>query len=321
MPLIEPSTYRAPWGFRNSWTNTIYPALFRKVRGVQYQRERMELPDGDFIDIDWSRVGSSQLAIVLHGLEGNATRPYVKGMVRAFNRAGWDALGYNFRNCSGTPNRLLQSYHIGSTQDLSWLIRQLAAGLIYECIVLVGFSLGGNVVLKYLGEQADHLPAIVRAAIAFSVPVDVVNATHQIHKSCNRLYVWRFMQSMNAKIEQKRRQFPGQVHQASRPARNFYEFDEWYTAPIHGFTSALDYWKRNSSIHFIAKISIPTLLVNAQDDPFLSPSCYPRQLAIAHSYFHLETPPHGGHVGFVSFGAQGEYWSEQRAVLFAQQNT
>ncbi len=319
MPLIEPSTYRAPLGFRNPWTNTIWPALFRKVKGVHYERERVELPDGDFLDLDWSRVGSRRLVIVLHGLEGNARRPYVMGMVRAFNRAGWDALGFNFRNCSGTPNRLLRSYHIGATEDLDWLVRQLAREGTYDCIVPIGFSLGGNVVLKYLGEQGAALPAIVQAGVAFSVPVDVVDANREIRKFKNRLYVWRFMQSMNAKVEEKRRRFGDRVFRPPHPARNFDEFDEWYTAPIHGFASAHDYWTRNSSIRFIPEIQVPALLINAADDTFLGPRCYPRDLARSHRHFHLEVPEHGGHVGFVRFGHQGIYWSEERAVTFVHE--
>ncbi len=319
MPLIELSSYRAPFGFRNPWTNTIYPALFRKVSGVQYARERVELPDGDFLDLDWSRTGSRRLVIVLHGLEGNARRPYVMGMVRAFNRTGWDALGFNFRNCSGTPNRLLQSYHIGATADLDRLVGRLAAAGRYDCIALVGFSLGGNVVLKYLGERGSALPSVVQAGVAFSVPVDVVDANREIRKPKNRLYVWRFMQSMNAKVEEKRRRFGDQIFRPTHPACNFDEFDEWYTAPIHGFASALDYWTRNSSIRFIPDIAVPALLVNAADDTFLGPNCYPTALARTHRRFFLEVPAHGGHVGFVQFGTGGWYWSEQRAVAFVHE--
>lgn len=319
MPLVEHASYRAPLGFRNPWTNTLYAALFRKVSGVHYRRQRLELPDGDFLDLDWSRIGSRRLIIALHGLEGSARRPYVMGMVRAFNHAGWDAVGINFRNCSGTPNRLLQSYHIGATGDLAYLVEQLAASARYTCIVLIGFSLGGNVVLKYLGEQGSQLPCAMQAGVAISAPVDVVDANREIRKWRNRPYVWRFMRSMNAKIEQKRRRFGHQLFEPARPARNFDEFDEWYTAPIHGFSSAYDYWQRSSSIHFIPYIRVPTLMVNAADDTFLGPNCYPTALARPHRHFHLEIPRHGGHVGFVQFGHNGLYGSEQRALAFVHE--
>lgn len=182
MPLIRTSTYRARGIFRNAHINTIYPAIFRKVEGVRYERERISTRDGDFLDLDWSPVGSRKLALVLHGLEGSADRPYMRGMARHFNEKGWDALCLNFRGCSGEPNRKLRSYHIGETNDLRWVLAHCLDNRKYDTIVLVGFSLGGNVLLKYLGEQPEEVPPEVRAGVAFSVPCHVKSANRQIDR-------------------------------------------------------------------------------------------------------------------------------------------
>jgi predicted alpha/beta-fold hydrolase len=319
MPLITTSSYRPrPW-FRNHHVNTIYPAFFRKVPQVAYDRERLELPDGDFLDIDWSCTGSDKLIIGLHGLEGSADRPYIRGMARYFNERGWDALGLNFRGCSGEPNRLLRSYHIGETGDLRQVIDHALSPGRYRHIGLVGFSLGGNVILKYLGEGGFHPDELV-GGVAFSVPCDVKSANTEIDKWHNWHYRQRFMQTLNAKMVEKANRFPGQLEIPERMPRDFREFDDRFTGPVHGFRDAEDYWTSCSSIYFIPTIEHPALLVSAQDDTFLSESCYPFDLARDHKYFHFEDPKRGGHVGFVTVNRDGYYWTEKRTFDFLNQH-
>ncbi len=318
MPLIDHSTYKATGIFRNGHLNTLYAALWRKVAGVAYRRERLATPDGDFIDIDWSEVGSRKLLITLHGLEGNAGRPYMLGFAKFFNSKGWDVAALNFRGCSGEPNLQPRSYHIGDTGDLRLLVEHALGRGVYQHIALAGFSLGGNVALKYLGENPDAVPLQIRAVAVFSVPCDIATANVEIDKWKNRLYRRRFMQSLNVKMRQKAERWPDVVRFPTRKPRHFRDFDNYFTAPLHGFANAADYYSRCGSIRFIPHIRIPALMVNALDDSFLSPACYPVDIAETHPVFYLETPQHGGHVGFVTTRTGGVYWSEQRAWQFIE---
>lgn len=318
MPHIANSSYRAAGIFRNGHINTVWAALNRKVAGVNYQRERLETPDGDFVDLDWSFAAkpANHLLIILHGLEGNAQRPYMLGLARFFNQQGWDALSLNFRGCSGESNRLTKTYHAGFTADLHTTLHHALNTKSYRNVVLSGFSLGGNVTLKYLGEQRNLLPAELRAAVVFSVPCHLPTANMEIDRWYNRPYLWRFLRTLNRKMQEKAEQWPDSVP-APRPwPSNFYEFDNCYTAPLNGFNNALDYWQRNSSLQFFDQINRPTLLINAWDDSFLSPECFPTDWAAQSSSFFLETPHHGGHVGFVTFDPNGVYWTERRAWEF-----
>lgn len=317
MPVIEPSTYEAKGIFRHPHVNTVYPAVFRSVNGLHYERERVITPDQDFLDLDWA-IGkkNDKLIIVLHGLEGNANRPYVRGMVKYFHQAGWDGIGMNFRGCSGEINRRLKSYHMGMTEDLALVIRHALAQNKYRTIVLSGFSLGGNVVLKYLGDSGDQVPTEVKAAVVFSVPCHIVSANKEINKPENALYRYRFIKDLYQKIEQKAALYPDKIKLHYPKPRYFKEFDDLYTAPIHGFKNALDYWEKCSSLKVISQIRVPSLLVNAKDDSFLSKQCYPVEQAKALSNFYLEMPQWGGHVGFVSKFPDGAYWSEVNALKF-----
>ncbi len=313
MPRLD-STYRAPLGFGNGHVQTIFPALFRQVPLITRQRERLTTKDGDFLDLDWhTEANRTRLAILSHGLEGDATNTYIQGMARALVRAGWDVLAWNFRGCSGEPNHLLRSYHSGAAEDLAEVIAQVPAR--YARVALVGFSLGGNMTLKSLGEPG--LDPRVAGAVAFSVPCDLASSASQLESFFNRIYMRRFLRSLRGKVREKMVRFPGRLDDAGLNAmRTFREFDGAYTAPMNGFASAEDYWTRASSKPALARITVPTLLVNALDDPFLPPACFPVEEARASRSFFLETPACGGHVGFVSFNSQKEYWSEQRAVEF-----
>jgi uncharacterized protein len=316
MPVITSSTYQPQRILRHAHLNTVISAVFRRTPKISYQRERVELLDGDFIDVDWLREdGRKALVILLHGMEGNSQRPYIKGMANTFDKAGYDVAVMHFRGCSGSPNRLPRAYHIGDTADLKYLVERIITTRQYSGISLIGFSLGGNVILKYLGEQGTLIPEIIRKAVVFSVPCDIAGAEQEIARRQNRLYVWRFLSTLNAKMREKAVRFP-EIIRADKPMpRTLRSFDDRFTAPLHGFTGAFDYWSNSASLSYISDIRLPTLMINALDDSFLSPGCYPFEAAEKSSYVNLETPEWGGHVGFAIFG-QRLYWSELRALEF-----
>lgn len=319
MPIVEP-TYRPPLGLGNGHVQTILPALFRHVPLITRTRERIATPDDDFLDLDWdTSPGADRVAIISHGLEGDSHNNYVQGMAAALQRAGWDTLAWNFRGCSGEPNRQLRSYHSGATEDLHAVVQRVLGTGRYQRVVLVGFSLGGNMTLKYLGETTPD--ARVTHGVAFSVPCQLAASSHRLESLANRIYMRRFLRALSGKIRQKMTVFPGQVSDEGLDAmRTFREFDGAYTAPLHGFASAEDYWTRASSAAVLEQISIPTLLVNARNDPFLPEACFPWEAARKSRHFFLEAPRSGGHVGFMAFNPQGEYWSETRAVAFLERS-
>lgn len=318
MPFLHQDDYLPPLLYRSTYVNTIVPALLRKVSDLNYERERIDTFDGDFLDLDWALQGSDKLVLVLHGLESSADRAYIKGMIRRFYLEGWDGLGLNFRGCSGEPNRLLRTYHVGETGDLDWVLRHVLSKKQYREIVLVGFSLGGNMLLKYLGENAGQLFPEIKKGIAISVPCDVMSANDEINKLKNWIYVKRFMRSLNPKMHIKAQLFPEQYEITIHKPRNFEEFDGAFTAPVFGFDHAEDYWRRNSSLPWIPEIRIPTLLINAKDDTFLSPDCYPYALAEQSSLFHVLAPKYGGHCGFYTPGKANVFWSEEKAWQFVR---
>lgn len=320
MPLVAQSRYQPPFYLFNGHLQTIVPSLWRAVPDVRYQRERVETDDGDFLDLDWSRLtdrSADTLGIVSHGLEGDASRPYVRGMVRALNRAGMDALAWNYRSCSGEMNRLLRSYHLGDTDDLDFVVRHALSKLRYRRVYLTGFSAGGNVTLKYLGENPARVPREVQRAAVFSVPTDLKASSHHIARLENRIYLNRFLKTLRNKMRQKAALLPGQVDiNGLEELADFPQFDARYTAPMHGFKSAEEYYEHASSGRYLEGIRIATLLVNAENDPFLPPTCFPRDAAERSEFVFLETPQSGGHVGFPEGSPDGEYYSERRAVEF-----
>ncbi|MCK8602770.1 YheT family hydrolase [Desulfoferrobacter suflitae] len=318
MPLFSPSSYSPPPFFSHGHVQTIFPALFRKVHGVSYQRERISTPDDDFLDLDWSTTGANRLAILSHGLEGNSNRSYILGMARALNRRGWDALAWNFRGCSGEPNRSIRFYHSGATEDLHAVVAHVEARKSYAAIVLIGFSMGGNITLKYLGERSPHIAAL-KAAVAFSVPCDLRAGSIKMAEFSNTIYMIRFLRTLHHKIRNKMRLMPAQINDIGyRQIKTFQQFDDRYTAPLHGFENAQDYYRKASCKQFLKNISIPALLINARNDPFLAPSCFPLAEAQHNPNLYLEIPESGGHVGFIDFNPAGEYWSEQRAMQFIE---
>ncbi len=318
MPIVEKSTYRPPPGLSNGHVQTMFPALFRRKPVITRERKRILTPDGDFLDLDWDTTPrSGRVAIISHGLEGDSTNTYVQGMAAALQRDGWDTLAWNFRGCSGEPNRLLRSYHSGATEDLHAVVEHALDTERYDRVALVGFSLGGNMLLKYLGDLGPLIDMRISHGVAFSVPCRLAASSKHLEGLRNRIYMRRFLNSLSEKIRQKMTAFPGQLSDAGLDAmRTFREFDGAYTAPMHGFASAEEYWEKASCETVLEDIAVPTLLVNARNDPFLPPTCFPWEAARNSERFFLEAPRSGGHVGFVAFNPQNEYWSETRTVAF-----
>jgi predicted alpha/beta-fold hydrolase len=313
MPII-PSQFHAPFFLRDGHVQTILPVLLPRRMHTTFTRERLELPDGDFLDLDWLRRGSARLAILAHGLEGSSSQTYIRGMATALAKAGWDSLAWNYRGCSGEPNRLPRAYHSGETEDLRAVVTRATAA--YADIALVGFSLGGNVVLKYLGETPP--PMAVRAGIAICAPIDLAACARKLdQRRSNRIYLRRFIVSLVEKIERKSALFPDVVDSTgARAMRTFQQFDDRYTGPMHGFRDAAEYWARASSRQFLHRISVPTLLLQPRNDPFLAPEAYPWPEAEANPHLFLETPDSGGHVGFLDLRHGLQPWSERRCVEF-----
>ena len=316
--MINPPKYKPLFLFRSGHIQTIFPSLFRNVSGVHYTRERIQTPDDDFLDLDWSCVGRKVLAVISHGLEGSSQRAYIKGMVKALNEAQVDCLAWNYRTCSGEMNRQLRMYHNGSTDDLDLVIRHaIAKG--YENIVLVGFSMGGNLSLLYLGQQSEQFLPQLKGAVTFSVPLDLKDSARQLSRISNTIYMKRFLRDLHRKVRNKMVLYPDQINDHGYgKIKDFKDFDDRYTAPIHGFKSAEDYWEKCSCGPHLERIRIPSLIVNAEDDPFLGVSCYPVG-QIDNPNIYLEMPKYGGHVGFMNRRIGGQYWSESRTVDFIQE--
>ena len=319
MPLIDPSGFSPVAWLRNPHLQTVLPVFIRRYPRDIFTRSRVSTWDDDFLDLDWARCGSSRLVILSHGLEGSTRSVYIVRMARLLQAAGFDVLAWNFRGCSGEPNRLLHWYHSGKSEDLDFVLRHARAQGGYEHIALVGFSVGGNITLKWLGEQGPRAPELVSAAVTISVPCDLGASAAALDQQKNSFYLERFLRSMRAKVREKARRFPGRLTVAGlNDVHTFEEFDARYTAPLNGFSSAAEYWRRAGSLPVVSQVQVPTLLVSALDDPFLTPSCFPREVAASHPSLFLETPAHGGHVGFIG-PTLGHSWMEERTLAFLRE--
>lgn len=319
MPKINTDDFRVHPLMRNKHINTIYTSFFRKVEGVVYSREWFDTPDHDRFAVDRSLIGGTVAAVVVHGLESSTERAYIKGAVKALNSKGVDAYALNLRSCSGEMNLTYQSYHSGQTTDLHQLVVHLQHIGKYKRLFLVGFSLGGNIVLRYLGEQASGVLPIIAAAASFSVPCDLRSSSVEMARLANRVYMDRFVKTIKQKMYYRMEHFPerGLDRKKVDSLQTFADIDNLYTAPAHGFKDAEDYWASCSSKPLICNIAIPTLLVNAQNDPFLGPECYPYREAEENPNFFFASPPYGGHVGFArGFNMRSCFWHDQKMLEF-----
>lgn len=319
MPYIESSSYSPPWWFRNAHLQTLYPTFFRRAGDVRYSRRRIDLDDGDFLDLDCTTNGGSRAAILLHGLASSSRASYMTGMALALQRRGWDAVAVNLRGSSGVPNRKRRLYHSGATEDLHEVVRHVTDGNRYEQIALIGFSLGGNIVINYVARQGRSMQTAIAAAAAVSVPGDLRATAEHMTSASNRLYMRRFMFCLRRRLRAKAELLPPDFDwDAMNRATTFREFDGLVTAPFHGFRDAEDYWEQCSIGTRIGALALPTLLITAEDDPFIPTSCYPIDQARMSPALFFEMPRHGGHLGFVSFGPRGEYWHETRICAFLE---
>lgn len=318
MPLIE-SKYKAPVWIGGKHRQTIIPALFRKVTGVEYLRARISTLDGDFLELDWSRINSENLVICSHGLEGSSRQPYIMGMVKEFNARGWDALAWNFRGCGSELNHSARLSHAGSTHDLKAVVNHAIKTKPYKKICLIAFSLGGNLTLKYLGDHKAELPKILKRACVISAPVDLYACAKNLSQGINRIYLNRFLDTLKVKMEKKIKANPGLYSSVNiKNINNFVDWDNQITAPLCGFKDAIHYYSECSSKCSISNIEIPTLVINAKNDPFMHPLCMPYEECKKSSCVYFETPFDGGHQGFIKDKLIGTYWSEERAVEFLE---
>ena len=319
---VEP--FRPAWWCPGAHLQTIWAGVLRPSPKVALTRAPWELPDGDFLDVDELAASSgAPRVIVLHGLEGSSRSPQVLGFLREAHKRGWGGVAVNFRGCSGEPNRLRRSYHGGETGDLAWVIDRVRAQHPSSPILCVGFSLGGNVLLKYLGEQGEKLPEQVRAAAAISAPFDLALSAHALEHGLSRVYGRRLVASLKRKTLQKLARYPDLVDaNALQAVRTVAEFDDLVTGPVHGFRNAADYWAASSSAAFLPRIRLPTLLINARDDPFLPAEALPVRAVSENSFLSAEFPSSGGHLGFLEgrWPSAPIAWAEVRAAEFLAQH-
>ncbi len=315
MPIVS-SKYEPSLLFRSAHISTIYSAKLRPSPNLIQERERVQLPDGDFLDIDWSfpENPSQKVAILLHGLEGNAQRTYIKGQAKVLYEWGWNVAAVNFRGCSGEPNLSYQSYNAGKTDDLEAVINLILEKNKFTEIALVGFSLGGNLLLKYLGELKS-VPIEIKKAVSISTPLSLKGSLESLSQFENWVYRNSFLTNLRKKYKTKMKDFPEKMTISDyKKITSLLEFDNVYTAPAHGFKDAFDYYEKNSSLQFLPNIKIPIYILNAENDSFLSSECYPIDLALKMKNLHLEIPRYGGHVGFHKTNKL--YYSEAQTLKF-----
>jgi len=313
--------YRSPLWLPSGHAQTIYPALCLRRRAFGYRRERWSTPDEDFIELDWleapAAVEPSPLVALFHGLEGSSASHYAVGLLDAVRRIGWRGVVVHFRGCGGEPNLLARAYHSGDSAEIDWILRRLRTAHPHGPLFACGVSLGGNALLKWLGEQGGDAARTVDAACTVCVPYDLAATGDHLARGLNRVYTHHFLVSLKAKSLAKLERFPGLYDAAAvRRAATLREFDDAVTAPLHGFADADDYWRRSACLPWLAAIRVPTLAVSARNDPFVPLAALPRPGDVSRSVT-LEIAPGGGHCGFVTGPLPGRIdWLPQRLLAF-----
>ena len=318
---VEPFTPAK--GLKNAHLQTLFPALFRKKGEIRAEIETFELDDGDFVDCYWygKPEGDSRKPIVIlfHGLQGSFHSSYIQGMMPALKRSGYSAVLMHFRGCSGRENRLARSYHSGDTADAAAWIAELGKRYPHTPLYAIGYSLGGNMLLKLLGEQGSA--SLLSAAVSISAPIQLELSAGRMERGFSRLYQHYLLRELKRSLGQKYDMHPmqrliGLRREEIKKIKNFHTFDDLYTAPIHGFRSADDYYQKSSARQFLKKIKTPALIIQALDDPFMTEETVPEASEIS-AVVTLEVYPHGGHVGFVGGSLlQPEYWLEKRVIAY-----
>jgi predicted alpha/beta-fold hydrolase len=312
------TAYRAPRWLANPHLQTIYGSLFAARPAVRYRRERWETPDDDFVDVDHVDGNAGQPWVVLfHGLEGSSDSPYARTLMHRVAQRGWRGTVVHFRGCSGEPNRLLRAYHSGDADELDWVLRRIRSLAGQAPVYAAGISLGGNALLKWLGNLgAEAMPIVTRAA-AVSAPLDLMAAGAALERGFSILYAKHFLATMKQRAAAKHARFPGSFdYDAMRRSRTLREFDNVVTAPLHGFRDTDDYWTRASSKPVLRSIAVPTLVLNARDDPFLPGEALPGAGEVS-AAVTVEFPERGGHVAFVTGPFPGHIgWLPERLLHF-----
>jgi uncharacterized protein len=311
------NAYRAPSWLPGSHAQTIYPLLI-KAAVPAYRRERWETPDGDFIDLDWiDGPADAPLVVLFHGLEGSSSSHYAISLMRSVQQQGWCGVVVHFRGCSGEPNRLPRAYHSGDTEEVDWILRRLRKLFPQRSIHTVGVSLGGNMLTKWLGEQGSAAAAIITSAASVSAPFDLTACGYHLGRGFNRIYEQRFLRTLKRNAALKLPRFPGCIDEKRlHAAHSLYTFDDAVTAPLHGFLGVEDYWHRASAKPLLGSIAVPTLILNARNDPFMPSAALPRASEVA-PCVTLELPHEGGHVGFVTGQLPGKLdWLPQRLLRY-----
>ncbi|MBE0612532.1 MAG: alpha/beta fold hydrolase [Burkholderiales bacterium] len=315
--MASEGTYAAPRWLHGSHAQTIYPAIFLRGSPPRYRRERWDTPDGDFIDLDFLDAGTAgaPLVVMFHGLEGDSSSHYAVALMQALERARWNGVVVHFRGCSGEINRLPRAYHSGDAPEIGWILARLASS--WAPLYAAGVSLGGNALLKWLGESGDGARSVLRAAAAVSAPLDLMAAGAALGRGLNLIYTRMFLASLRRKSLHKLERYPGLFDGARmRAARSLREFDDVVTAPLHGFRDTDDYWTRASAKPLLAGVRVPTLVLNARNDPFLPAPHLPRPEDVSAAVL-LEQPAKGGHVGFAVGAFPGNIdWLPQRLLAF-----
>jgi hypothetical protein len=314
--------YVAPAWLPGGHVQTIYASL-RPRPEMRYRRERADTPDGDFIDFDWLDASgpagdATPLVALFHGLEGDSSSHYARALMSELAEAGWRGVIPHFRGCSGEPNRRPRAYHSGDYTEVAWMLAHIRASAPFAPLFAVGVSLGGSALLNWLGREEGRARAVLAAAAAVSTPLDLTAAGIAIEIGLSRIYSRHFLSTLVPKALGMAQRFPGVLDDAAiARASSMHSFDEAVTAPLHGFAGADDYWKRASSKPWLRAIAVPTLVINARNDPFIPASSLPTQ-AEASAAVTLEQPAHGGHGGFPrSLGEQHE-WMPRRVLNFFQ---
>lgn len=310
--------FKAAWWCSNPHCQTIYPTFFRKPVDIKLNKERLTTPDNDFLDIAYPEDNGGPLVLVFHGLEGSLQSHYIKGMLKALNDATLYPVFMHFRGCSGEPNKTIRRYYSAETSDPSFLLETFRNRHPDRDIYTVGFSLGGNMILKWLNEMGDQSP--IKKAVTISVPFDLSNCDKRLQKGLSRIYLKHLLDKLHEGIRLKYDAglFPYNFKKVM-DSKTFWEFDEYATAPLHGFNGADDYYAKCSSKFYMKDIQTPTLIIQAKDDPFLTQDALPSKKELSPT-ITLELTNKGGHVGFISGNnpLSPVYWSEQRTVEFLQ---
>lgn len=324
--LID-TTFQAAWWMKNPHLQTIFPS-FRRIKKPTLQRRTLATPDHDFLDLDWGYGKTNVLVILVHGLTGSSRSNYILGLQKALMMNGIRTVALNFRGCSGRPNNRANAYHSGETGDLDHVYRHIRCAEPETPIAVVGFSLGGNVVLKWLGENGERLDLF--AAVAVSVPFELDKCADRMDRGFSRIYRNILLKDLAVYMDAKHHHLKarGLDQEAEKITamgklygiRSFWEYDNRVIAPLYGFKDAQDYYEKSSSVRFLKSISVSTLIIQSLDDPFLTPDIVPEKSELPSNVL-LEISPEGGHVGFV-YGiipSKPKYWLEQRIPLYLKE--